>query len=1012
MENIIINVVIGLVLIYLAMAVLLMKLQESIHGGFFRGRVQNMHNLLSEAVGRDGDLKARVLKNPLLFSLSTGKETAKARQFLRPTGPSSVPPDLFAKALLMELHPEGKLPSSETLAPLAFMDSLLKSEKQGTQKSTYLNGLRALIPAANSGWPEFEMAIAIWFSDIGDRANGWYKRSSSLVGMWIAIGLCAVLNVDTHNIINTLGGDSELRQGLGNLADLVLRQRAVEDKTTAAPTPADALQDPAVRAIARLVDANAYVSEAYFKDKAITKFGYYITDAKQVCTQVTLRASVSGEEGKFVSNSDTWVSILPALLPFLEKAVNRVDEDVDVRPELRESYICLSNVSAWVRAASTASNSPETRRVMLEAGKALDDSKFAVLSVLRNNQQQGGLRRLFRIDPEAFARCAASPTVNTSNIQACVMREQDLLNRLPLGHTGANWRQQFCEVETLDTDPNRRAAAPAPTQVTVSDPAVTPASAAVAPASKVAAPVSAANAPASKAVAPASKAIGPVSTAPAPAPFVVNPPTGYTAVAEDSRKSVWARNVCGDVVLRTQPKLDIPAGMTLSFKPWNIVFWGLGVLISALFISLGAPVLFDTLKQWVNLRNAGGVRDATKSALTGGGTLALPMLAGGGAAAGLTGGTIGGGSASGLADAGIGTLPVVEGAGAGFEEQLTPREVQALKQRLGVQPSTGGFDDATRAAIRTLTGSDRVTLASYVQLMRRPPVQAGQIVAALPTGRAQLRQPFDLASTLAGKLNVKLDFPNRVPGTETTFSDELRAMAVLFRFKSEAVQDNSADIFKVADAHPEQLDQIDQALRDKILNANPPPFARIASASWMDVALGELGQVERNGSSRATSNPRVCEYLDAVRAKLGDGGDSIAWCGAFVTWVLKHSQALVAPTAAQAAELTGAAAPAGTPQGWTALSNGFVIPGTLPERAIQWKQWPRPAAAAGSISGAGGVPPPTLGDVVVVDNGEGGNHVGFVFQVNTASAEFWMLGGNQRGGTRVSLSRWRLSSIC
>lgn len=975
MENLLINVGIGLVLIYLAMAMLLMKLQESWHGGVLRGRVQNMHRLLSEALGRDEDLKKRVMENPLLCSLSTDEDAAKKGVFMRrrPTGPSSIPPDIFAKALLMTLHPEGKLPSSETLAPLAFMDSLLKSEKQGTKHSTYLNGLRGLIPAANSGWPEFEMAIATWFSDIGDRADGWYKRRSSLVGLWLAIGLCVVLNVDTHNIINTLSGDSELRQGLGSLADLVLRQRAVEDKAAVAPAPADPLQDPAVRAIARLVDANANVSEAYFKDKAITKFGHYVTEAATVC-KVDRPESASDREGKFVSNSDTWVSILPALLPDLERAINRVD-DIDVQADLRQSYKCLSHVSAWVRAASTASNNIETRRVMLEAGKALDESKAAILTVLRNNQQQGGLRRLFRMDPDAFARCATSSTVNTANMQACVLREQDLLSRLPLGHTGANWRQQFCDIENLPTDARHALGEQASTQLLLSAPAATHVLIAV------------------NTVQP-----GAPASAPPPAP-----------VAKGRQKSDWANFICGDVVLQAQSKLDI-GGMTLDFKPWNISFWLLGVLISALFISLGAPILFDTLKQWVNLRNAGTVRDATKSALTGGGTMALPMLAGGGAAVGLSGVTVGGGSASGLADAGVGTLPIVEGAGAGFEEQLTPREVQALKQRLGVQPSTGGFDEATRAAIRALTnGSDHLTLANYVQLMGRPPVQAGQIVGALPTSRAQLRQPYDLASTIAGKLNVKLDFPNRVPNTETTFSDELRAMAVLFRFKSNAVQDESAEVFKLADNHPEQFDQIDQVLRDQILIANPPPFARFQNAPWMDVALGELGQVERTGSSRATSNPRVCEYLDAAQSKLGDGGDTIAWCGAFVTWVLKHPYALLLPAAAQATALT--AVPVGTPRGWTALSNGFLVPSTLPQQAKQWTRWPRPNPAARPIAGLHGNPPPNEGDVVVVDNGEGGHHVGFVFKVNAVSGEFWMVGGNQRGGTRVSLSRWPINSI-
>ena len=957
MDSLLIQVAIGLVLIYLVVALLQTKLQEMLHGQWRRGRVQNMHRMLLEATGRDEALKKRVLENPLLFSLSEGNETARMGGLRRPTGPSAIPPDLFAKALLMALNPTGQAPSTGALLPAAFMDQLLKNTDPGVNpdKFRYLTALRGLVPAATSGWAAFETAIALWFSDIGDRADGWYQRQSNWVGLWLAFALCVVLNVDTANIVNTLGADPELRQSLGDLADLALQTRGDGSKNAASSPAPDPALDPATRAVARLVDANAFVSEAYFKDKAITRFGYYMTKASDVCPhEVVPGPSAAASEGTYVSNSDTWVSILPALLPTIEQSINRLNDDADVPEQLRTAYKCLSNVSAWVRAASTSSNVADTRRVMVEAGKALDDSKAALLSLLRSNEVQGGLRRLFRFDPEAFQRCAGNPAANPSNMQACVLREQDLLNRLPIGHTPSNWRQQFCRVQTLD--PDDRLGKPLPrTNIAIVAPV----------ASQVA--VSVTN--------EAPKASGPTAHA--------------------IERGWFTQNICTEVVLPEQPKLRI-SGMTLVLNPGGLGFAFVGLLISTIFVALGAPVVFDLLGKLVKMRTAGEVRDASKSQLTGGGTMALPMLV-----------TQQDEAATQVANAirtsTSGTLPDVEGANAGFEQGLTPREMQAVKQRLGIQPSTGGFDDKTRAAIKTATGADTLTQASYLSLMGRLPVQAAATAAPLPSGTVSVGQPLPQAPALAGNLNAELNFTGRVPSTVSTLTQELRALVVLYRYSIDANKSPTAAIFNAANTNPGLLDTIDTTLSNKILGVGAANYPRRQSAPWLDVALGELGQVELGGSMRSTSNPRVIEYLDAVGTSLGDQGDQLAWCACFVTWVLKHPFAM-----GSTAQPLAASTISGT---WTVLSNGLSIPTNIPEHAANWAQWPRPHAAAGSVAPVGGNPPPLEGDVVVVDTGGANRHVGFVYLLDPDKTHFWLLGGNQRAKGCVSLSRWPLASI-
>jgi uncharacterized protein (TIGR02594 family) len=243
--------------------------------------------------------------------------------------------------------------------------------------------------------------------------------------------------------------------------------------------------------------------------------------------------------------------------------------------------------------------------------------------------------------------------------------------------------------------------------------------------------------------------------------------------------------------------------------------------------------------------------------------------------------------------------------------------------------------------------------------------------------------PFALASTLGAHLCKRLGFEGRIPANETVFSDELRALAVLFRFKSDATQPvRNRAVFDIVNRHPEQLDEIDDDLARRMLEVNAQPLIRDTSSPWLDWALGELGQVERNGSSRGTSNPRVCEYLDAAQTKLGDRGDTTPWCGAFVAWVLKQHNDKDRPASAQ----TIPANPAG---------------------AINWRGWAR---NTGVVAGNAGPALPQAGNVVVVKVGSG-HHVGFALEVDSGSDTFWMLGGNQTGGTRVSLSKWSFTDL-
>jgi uncharacterized protein (TIGR02594 family) len=425
-------------------------------------------------------------------------------------------------------------------------------------------------------------------------------------------------------------------------------------------------------------------------------------------------------------------------------------------------------------------------------------------------------------------------------------------------------------------------------------------------------------------------------------------------------------NLCAGEV-KERPEIGLSAMLLTSAGVYAWIAFLAGVLVTTLFALLGAPFWFDLLGKFVHLRAAGRTSDLDDNAKKATGTLPLlpPPTSPSGEANSPT--------------AQLGASPTNPSLN-GFEDQLTKREIIALQQRLDVMPASGRFDMSTRARLKEVLGSDAaLTPTSYLQIVGRPAIASETLVVSA-LGRPTLHLPHPNVQALATNLMEMLEFPGRIATTEGTFSDDLRALCVLYRYKNDPdpIKTKRA-VFELARNKPGVLDEIDNAMLTEILSsrARKPEWNRDASAPWLDWALGELGQVERNANNRKASNPRICEYLDAVAAHFGDQGDKTAWCGAFMTWVVtQHNNSL--------------------PAGHTALPSPPKDPGL----AASWSNW-------GSDSKSS----PQAGDVIVVNTSvsSSGLHVGWCFAIDATHVV--LLGGNQTNGGRVCLSTFLRTSL-
>jgi uncharacterized protein (TIGR02594 family) len=910
MESSILDVIIGLVLIYATLALLVTAIQEMVVGGFLRSRVGVLHQLVNEAVSRDTNLKRRLLNNPLVSALYRDNDAEKG--LLGSSGPSAISPDVFARALLMEFDSAGGgvHPAERFATPQAFLDAQEPTPKSEPERNM-LKALRGLAVGCEEDWGGFENAIKAWFQHIGDRSEGWFKRRSSKWSFLIALGLAVALNVDSLHIAQTLSTDAAMRSELVGLAQQAVA-RGSGETTQPLPDPAGEIR-PEVLISARLMDAYNRLRPLYFDNEDIARYTHNLETVSSVCAEVIetkgeSRGSRSKQVKKqFISDARTWMDLIPALLVKIELAlVNNVDQKPKVNgtttdigeqqrqiadpalKTLESAQRCLTHVSAWVRAATTASKDPAVQRTMQDVAVAIEDSKWALDNVLRARRMPIPLLRLFQAAPDAYANCLEDVT-DISTLRQCVSQSIGGLSRLPLGWMNANMRTQICGVvqgargQTLDDLP-------------------------------------------------------------------------------DTETVMCAGHAEGVPALGLRPLRMKAVGW------WAAISWLLGILVTTFAVALGAPFWFDSLGKLVRIRSAGRTREMSDNVLKAKGTQALPTE---------VAGAVGGAPKSATR---VSPQPFSTAQNA-FEERLTRREIIALQQRIGVVPASGDWNDATRLKLRQelfaagLSNDGTLTAANYAVLVGRPPA-AANVVGAVVGARPRRGAAFALAPTLAQKLNAILKFPGRVPENVDSFTDELRALTVLYRYKSENKKPPiNCAVFSLARDTPAALDEVDEKLLNEMLMATKD-LPRDDKAPWMDWAVGELGQKEKGGSTRGASNPRVCEFLDSVSEALGDKGDATPWCGAFVHWVLSRQ-----------------------------FAGGVEFP-DAPASARSWIVW------GAQHTDLHGKPAPIYGDVVVFEvmssGGEIGHHVGFCMEQD--ENHIWVLGGNQ-GSDRVKLSKFNRAAL-
>jgi len=140
--------------------------------------------------------------------------------------PAYINAENFSKTLIDILRGDKFKPGEN--AALKINESLFTDASTiGLMPDTKLH-LQSLMADANGDIDKFKMMLEKWFDDTMERATGWYKRKVQFLLLVIGFFLAGIFNVDTIAIVQKLSTDKDARAALVKMATSNYKSFAVD----------------------------------------------------------------------------------------------------------------------------------------------------------------------------------------------------------------------------------------------------------------------------------------------------------------------------------------------------------------------------------------------------------------------------------------------------------------------------------------------------------------------------------------------------------------------------------------------------------------------------------------------------------------------------------------------------------------------------------------------------------------------------------------------------------------
>ena len=216
----IVDVVIGLTLVYLLLASICSLIRERIEA-VLKTRAVNLERAIRELLqDRSGTGLTKLLyDHPLVYGLFNGDydpSQISARTGLMPsrtTLPSYIPAANFAQALLDVVGRPAVAGSAAAPAGTSTLDALRNAA--GLLDNPMVQRMVQSAIAASGDDPQLvRKNIEDWYNSAMDRLSGRYRRNSQQLILLLSLVIAVVVNANTLTIVERLSVDPSLRQAL------------------------------------------------------------------------------------------------------------------------------------------------------------------------------------------------------------------------------------------------------------------------------------------------------------------------------------------------------------------------------------------------------------------------------------------------------------------------------------------------------------------------------------------------------------------------------------------------------------------------------------------------------------------------------------------------------------------------------------------------------------------------------------------------------------------------------
>jgi len=252
------DVLIGLVFVYLLLALVCTSLNEML-AGWFDSREKHLRtgicNLLGEHEGSDRQRTPVAFHDPLTGA-ATNSTMVKA---------------FYAHPMIKALHEDGTRPSY--IPPVTFSQVMLDlfSPADGTTPRSipaFVRGINNALTANNdlrrtllvlsddaADIAQLRAALEAWFNSTMDRVSAWYKNKSQKTVLFISLVVCCAVNADSIQLVKDLYQNPTQRSAIVAKAEQTVRNAAPTPSASAASTGASTEKTLSKKEAESLADA-------------------------------------------------------------------------------------------------------------------------------------------------------------------------------------------------------------------------------------------------------------------------------------------------------------------------------------------------------------------------------------------------------------------------------------------------------------------------------------------------------------------------------------------------------------------------------------------------------------------------------------------------------------------------------------------------------------------------------------------------------------------------------------